>query len=309
MLKLFIASRNASIKEVHFPAVLGAQLRLRLAGSDPRSRREVPRQRSQRRPARHARRQRTKSRNEDEARRRRSDKEQKAKPKPQLKREAARQRRPGPRGRSRRSRGRRASPARSAAASRSSTRRGLPPAPSSPKPTLNTSVDPRVYHLRDKDEESHPAYRMVGTWRTRRRPHYFGIQGIHGWEDPPILDNPTVTETIHDREFDIYIDSGRIKLIAWHRGENTYWVSNDLLQTLSNDQMIGIATLGQGAVPKKQPRKRQAAAVSEQQRAGRGDRGRLGRPGDRRLLRRARPPGDRPRHPPREGRVAARAAR
>ena len=61
--------------------------------------------------------------------------------------------------------------------------------------------------------------------------HYFGVQGIHGWEDPPILSNPSETKTINGREYDIFVDSGRIKLIAWHRGDNSYWVSNDLLQS------------------------------------------------------------------------------
>jgi LCP family protein required for cell wall assembly len=121
-------------------------------------------------------------------------------------------------------------------------------------------VDPRVYHIRDKDEENHPAYRMVGIWELGDGPHYFGIQGIHGWEDPPILDDPTVTETIHHREFEIFTDSGRIKLIAWRRGQNVYWVSNDLLQTLSNDQMIGIAISAKVLMPKKSPRQRQGAS-------------------------------------------------
>ncbi len=120
-------------------------------------------------------------------------------------------------------------------------------------------VDPRVYHMTDKDKEVHPAYRMVGIWELGDGPHYFGIQGIHGWEDPPILADPSVTETVHHRELEIFTDSGRIKLIAWRRGQNVYWVSNDLLETLSNDQMIGIATSAKVLLPKKRPRKRQAA--------------------------------------------------
>ena len=50
-----------------------------------------------------------------------------------------------------------------------------------------------------------------------------------------------MTKTIHGREYDIFVDGDRVKLIAWHRGDNTYWVSNGLLQTLTNDQMVGIA--------------------------------------------------------------------
>ena len=40
-------------------------------------------------------------------------------------------------------------------------------------------VDPRVYHLKDKDKERHPAYRMVGIYQPEyERHHYFGVQGI-----------------------------------------------------------------------------------------------------------------------------------
>ena len=61
--------------------------------------------------------------------------------------------------------------------------------------------------------------------------HYFGVQGIQGWADPPILSNPSLTKTIHGREYDIFVDGDRVKLVAWHRGDNSYWISNDLLQT------------------------------------------------------------------------------
>jgi polyisoprenyl-teichoic acid--peptidoglycan teichoic acid transferase len=101
--------------------------------------------------------------------------------------------------------------------------------------------DPRVYHFKDTDEERHAAYRMVGVLELPDGSHYFGVQGIQGWPDPPILNNPSLTKTIHGREYDIYVDGDRIKMIAWRRGDNSYWVANDLLQTLTNDQMVGIA--------------------------------------------------------------------
>ena len=103
-------------------------------------------------------------------------------------------------------------------------------------------VDPRVYHLKDKDKERHAAYRMVGVFvPVYEEPNYFGVQGIRGWEDPPILDDPTEEKTVNGREYSIYTDSGKIKLVAWHRGENTYWISNTLQQSLTNEQMMGIA--------------------------------------------------------------------
>jgi LCP family protein required for cell wall assembly len=114
--------------------------------------------------------------------------------------------------------------------------------------------DPRVYHLKDDDGGRHVGYRMVVIQEASDGSHYFGIQGIQGWEDPPILNNPSLTKTIHGREYDIYVDGDRIKMIAWHRGENSYWVSNDLLQTLTNDQMVGIARSADVIVPKPKPK-------------------------------------------------------
>jgi LCP family protein required for cell wall assembly len=114
--------------------------------------------------------------------------------------------------------------------------------------------DPRVYHLKDTDDERHAAYRMVVVLELDDGVHYFGIQGVQGWADPPILNNPSLTKTIHGREYDIYVDGDRVKMIAWHRGDNSYWVSNDLLQTLTNDQMVGIARSADVIVPKKKPK-------------------------------------------------------
>lgn len=111
--------------------------------------------------------------------------------------------------------------------------------------------NPRVYHLKDEDGERHPAYRMVAEYQPEYEINYFGIQGISGWEDPPILDNPSETRTIHGREYDIFVDSGKVKLVAWHRGENTYWVSNSLQQSLTGEQMLGIARSAHVILPKR----------------------------------------------------------
>jgi polyisoprenyl-teichoic acid--peptidoglycan teichoic acid transferase len=111
--------------------------------------------------------------------------------------------------------------------------------------------DPRVYHLKDTENKRHAAYRMVAVLELPDGNHYFGIQGIQGWSDPPILSNPSLTKTIRGRDYEIFVDGDRIKLISWHRGDNSYWVSNDLLQTLTNDQMIGIARSADVTIPKK----------------------------------------------------------
>jgi polyisoprenyl-teichoic acid--peptidoglycan teichoic acid transferase len=105
-------------------------------------------------------------------------------------------------------------------------------------------IDPYIYRIKDgptKDANRYEAYRMVLVLESGDGIHYFGVQGIRGWPDPPILENPSETKTINGRDYEIFVDSGRVKLVAWHRGDSSYWVSNDLLQSLSNDQMIGMA--------------------------------------------------------------------
>jgi polyisoprenyl-teichoic acid--peptidoglycan teichoic acid transferase len=117
-------------------------------------------------------------------------------------------------------------------------------------------VDPRVYRFKDSDGERHAAYKMVLVMAEDDGLHYFGVQGIRGWEDPPILKDPSITETIHGREYEIFVDSGTINLVAWHRGESTYWIANDLQQSLTNQQMVGMARSADVTMGKKKPTKK-----------------------------------------------------
>jgi LCP family protein required for cell wall assembly len=116
-------------------------------------------------------------------------------------------------------------------------------------------VDPYVYNLKDEDGNRHLAYRMVLVAEMSDGTHYFGVQGIRGWSDPPILDDPSLTKEINGRDYDIYVDGENVKMVAWRRGDNVYWVSNDLLRTLTNEQMIGMARSAKVIVPKKKPKK------------------------------------------------------
>jgi LCP family protein required for cell wall assembly len=121
--------------------------------------------------------------------------------------------------------------------------------------------DPRVYHFKDTNGNRHGAYRMVLTLRLPDGVHYFGVQGIQGWKDPPLLSGPSIKQTIRGREYEIFLDGDRVRLVAWHRGDNTYWVANSLLRVLTNDQMIGIARSARVKIPNRKPRKTRRAAA------------------------------------------------
>ncbi len=119
--------------------------------------------------------------------------------------------------------------------------------------------DPRVYHFKDTDDNRHVAYRMVLQLELPDGLHYFGVQGIKGWSDPPILADASETKSIGGREYDIFIDGDRVKRISWTRGDNSYWIANDLLNTLTNDQMVGIARSAKALIPNPKPKRRGAA--------------------------------------------------
>jgi hypothetical protein len=43
------------------------------------------------------------------------------------------------------------------------------------------------------------------------------------------------------RTYQLYFDGNRLRLVAWRTPKAVYWVSNTLLQSLTNKQMLGLA--------------------------------------------------------------------
>jgi len=97
---------------------------------------------------------------------------------------------------------------------------------------------PAVYSIQTRSGRHYAAYRIV--IKKNFVGEYYGLQGTT-YTHAPILDQPHTTRRIHGRKFDIYPDGSRIRLIAWKSGRSVYWISNTLLQSLSNKQMLAIA--------------------------------------------------------------------
>ena len=102
---------------------------------------------------------------------------------------------------------------------------------------------PRVYKINGTGEGSPPngertAYKWVFS-----RPvlgEYYGFMATR-WKDPPILEHPSETRQIGDREYELYYDGDRLRLVAWQTDEGSFWLSNTLIQSLSDTEMIEIA--------------------------------------------------------------------
>jgi LCP family protein required for cell wall assembly len=97
---------------------------------------------------------------------------------------------------------------------------------------LSTEEPARVYRV-----EGHDAFRLV--YRTGGG-EYWGIQQTD-WTDAPILDGPSVTQTIKGRTYRLFFDGPRLHMIAFEQNGGVYWVVNTLLDRLSNETMLAIA--------------------------------------------------------------------
>jgi polyisoprenyl-teichoic acid--peptidoglycan teichoic acid transferase len=97
---------------------------------------------------------------------------------------------------------------------------------------------PRVYNI-PYHGRSYSSYRMVVSHGGDLK-EYYGLQGTT-WKNPPILQNPDEKLKYGGREFELYYDGDRVRVIAWRTGDGVYWITNTLLQKLSKAQMVQIA--------------------------------------------------------------------
>jgi polyisoprenyl-teichoic acid--peptidoglycan teichoic acid transferase len=98
--------------------------------------------------------------------------------------------------------------------------------------------DTRAYDIRDRSGRTHRAYRMVAYEGSIGQ--YYGVQGTT-WKAPPILDDPSETMRMRGRKYELFYDGDRLRLVAWRTQRGVYWVSNTLLRTLTNRQMLALA--------------------------------------------------------------------
>ena len=101
---------------------------------------------------------------------------------------------------------------------------------------------PRYYRIpvgRKGERQWYPAYRMV--IKKGLIGEYYGIQGT-AWKDPPALRDASETREIDGRQYELHYDGDRLRMVAWRTNRGVYWLQNTLLQTLTEQQMLAIAT-------------------------------------------------------------------
>jgi LCP family protein required for cell wall assembly len=108
-------------------------------------------------------------------------------------------------------------------------------------PTLQTGpsvpLQVRVYTLEAQHGHRHHAY--VAVWQQTGLGGYYDVEGLD-WVNIPLFAHAR-QQTIGGRSYLIVDDGSHIHDIGWRVGKEIYFVSNTLLEDLSNEQMIALA--------------------------------------------------------------------
>lgn len=102
--------------------------------------------------------------------------------------------------------------------------------------SLDSEFPYRLYKIEDPDGHFHDAIKLV----YRSSQGYWGIEET-SWTDAPILQGYNEQRRIGKRTYWLYFDGGKLHQVAFVEGGAAYWVSNTLLDGLSNRTMIAIA--------------------------------------------------------------------
>ena len=114
-------------------------------------------------------------------------------------------------------------------------------APTQLVPGSSYSDDSRAYTIDTYDGEHYPSYKLVFTKTSNFAvPEYYGVMGTK-WTNAPILENPSETRRMGDREYLLFYEGDRLQVVGWKTPKAAYWVSNTLTGTLTEEQMLAVA--------------------------------------------------------------------
>jgi polyisoprenyl-teichoic acid--peptidoglycan teichoic acid transferase len=99
----------------------------------------------------------------------------------------------------------------------------------------------RAYKLDDQQHKVHHAYVVV--WQQNNLGEYYDFEGSD-WLNPPLFAHAR-TQEIDGRDYRFVNDGSHIHVIGWRSGNVLYWLTNTLLESLTNQQMLALAKSAQ----------------------------------------------------------------
>jgi len=111
--------------------------------------------------------------------------------------------------------------------------------PTCPVEIPSSGSYPHAYTISDRQGNVYRAYRMTLVINGSLG-EYYGVQGTT-WQHPPLLGSPTTPRLENGKTLLLYANGGKVSVVAWKTPQGVYWISNTLTDTLSNEQIVGIA--------------------------------------------------------------------
>ncbi len=113
-------------------------------------------------------------------------------------------------------------------------------------PTLQTGAAEQqmVRPYGAQGRERAPPPRLCGRLAQNLIGAYYDFEGTD-WLNPPLFAH-TRSQKIGGHEYKFVDDGAHIHVIGWVSGHVLYWLTNTLLEELSNAQMLAIARSAQG---------------------------------------------------------------
>ncbi|MCW3019878.1 MAG: LytR family transcriptional regulator [Solirubrobacterales bacterium] len=110
------------------------------------------------------------------------------------------------------------------------------------QPAQSTQEQVRAYTVKDQQDHRRHAYVIV--WA--QNPVLGGYYDFEAsdWLNPPLFAHAR-TQMIGGRTYELIDDGAHIHVLGWRSGRVLYWLTNTLLEELSNSQMLAIAKSAQ----------------------------------------------------------------
>ncbi len=114
--------------------------------------------------------------------------------------------------------------------------------PTAVVPGSTFSKDSRTYEYENEDNKKESAYKtVIALSSPSTLTEYYGVMGTT-WENPPILRNASEVREIDGRDYLLFYDGGRLRLVGWKEKGNSYWLNNTLVQSIGEAEMLAMAT-------------------------------------------------------------------
>jgi LCP family protein required for cell wall assembly len=62
------------------------------------------------------------------------------------------------------------------------------------------------------------------------------------WQHPPILSDPSRTIIVNGQHYQLFFEGSHLRMVAWHRGGSVIWITNTLLNAVTNRDLLALAT-------------------------------------------------------------------